>query len=294
MAAEQYGVVATWQLRAIGLDAQQIGELRRGRHWEARSKRVLARTGAPNTDFQRLMAAVLDASPGAAIAGPTAAAVWGVPGFVLDPIHVVRHKGVARRPSSLAVVHEVVDLLPAHLKVIEGVTVISPARVVCELTATHPHRAERTLDRLWSERLLDGRTFRRTVTELAGRGRQGSPLMRELDVARGPSYVPPASGLEQRFMEITSERWVRQVDLGDEEWCGRVDFRHPTLPLVVEVQSEKYHASLVDRVADACRIERLKRAGAEVVEVWDTEVFHRPQVVRDRVAAATRRVRPAA
>jgi hypothetical protein len=41
--------------------------------------------------------------------------------------------------------------------------------------------------------------------------------MRELDAARGPGYVPPASSLEQRFQEITIERWIRQVDMGDEE-----------------------------------------------------------------------------
>lgn len=288
LAADQHAVVAVWQLRAIGLDAKEIDALRSGRHWEARSKRVLARTGAPVTDLQRLMAAVLDASPGAAIAGTTAAAMWGAPGFALDPIQVVRHKGISRRPSTLAVVHEVVDLLPAHLKVIDGITVISPTRVVCELTATHPHRAERVLDRFWAERLLDGRTFRRTVGELAGRGRKGSPQMRELNEARGPGYVPPASGVEARFMEITTDPWIRQVDLGDEEWCGRVDFRHPTLPLVVEVQSERYHASLVDRAADARRKSRLEQAGTMVVEVWDTAVFHHPQDVRDAIAAAKR------
>lgn len=291
MAADQHAVVGVWQLRAIGLDAKEIDELRRGRHWEPRSKRVLARTGAPVTDLQQLMAAMLDASPGAAIAGTTAAAMWSAPGFALDPIHVVRHKGLSRRPSGLAVVHEVVDLLPSHLKVVNGITVISPARVVCELTATHPHRAERVLDRFWAERLLDGKTFRRTVGELAGRGRKGSPQMRELDEARGPGYVPPASGVEARFMEITTDPWIRQVDLGDdEEWCGRVDFKHPTLPLVVEVQSERYHASLVDRVADAARKAGLERAGTVVVEVWDTAVFHRPQEVRDAIAAAKRQL----
>lgn len=289
LAADQHAVVGVWQLRAIGVRADEIDELRRSRHWEPRSKRVLARTGAPVTDLQRLMAAVLDASPGAAIAGPTAAAMWGVPGFTSDPIHVVRHKGISRRSSGLAVVHEVVDLLSAHLKVIEGITVISPARVVCELTATHPHRAERVLDRLWAERLLDGRTFRRTVGDLAGRGRKGSPLMRELDDARGPGYVPPASGVEARFLEVTTDPWLRQVDLGDdEEWCGRVDFKHPILPLVVEVQSERYHESLVDHAADAARKARMERAGIVVVEVWDTAVFHRPGEVRDAIAAAKR------
>jgi very-short-patch-repair endonuclease len=294
LAAEQHALVATWQLRASGLTTHDIDDLRSSWHWDVRSSRVLARSGAPATEDQRLMAAVLDASPGAAISGSTAAAMWGVAGFRTDPVHVVRHKGISRRPSTLATVHEVVDLHPAHLKVVRGITVVSPARVVCELTAMHPGRAERALDHLWANRLLDGRTFRRTVEELAGRGRRGSPLMRELDEARGPAYVPPASGLEHRFQEITPQTWRRQVDLGDDEWCGRVDYLHPVLPLVAEIQSERYHAALVDRAADARRRARLEAAGLEVVEVWDTDVFHRPQHVRDVIATAERRLRGAA
>jgi hypothetical protein len=240
------------------------------------------------------MAAVLDASPGAAIAGPTAAWMWGVPGFRLAPIHVVRHKGISRRLSPMAIVHEVVDLHPNHLKVIDGITVISPSRVVCELAGSHPHRAERVLDRLWADRLLDGRTFRRTVGEFVDRGRKGSTFLREMDAARGVSYVPPASSLERRFQEICEEPTDRQVDSGAEEWCGRVDFRARGLPLLIEVQSERFHASLVDKAADAARRARLEAAGFTVIEVWDTEVWHQPRLVNNRIRAVRQRLWEAA
>lgn len=233
-----------------------------------------------------LMAGVLDASPGAAVAGRSAAALWAVPGFKAFPVELVRPRGLSRRRSELGVVHEVVDLSPSQLKVVQGITVVSPARLVCELAGSHQRRAEAVLDRLWSERLLDGRTFHLTVGELAASGREGSTLMRELDAARGPSYVPPASALERRFVQICDEPMRRQVDVGGETWCGRVDFRHPVLPLIVEVQSERYHASLVDKRADAARRARQEAAGFVVVEVWDTEVWHQPQVVNDRIRAA--------
>jgi hypothetical protein len=286
LAEEQHGAVGTWQARALGATDNQLYRLRRGEGWRALSDRVLARTGSPATDERALIAAVLDASPGAAIAGPTAAWMWGVPGFTLQPIHVVRHRGVSRRPSPLAIVHEVVDLHTHHLKVVRGITVVSPGRLVCELAGTHPHRAKRVLDRLWSERLLDGRTFRRTVDEFTDRGRTGSAYLHELDAARGPGYVPPASSLERRFADVCLWPMDRQVDSGGEEWCGRVDFRAQDLPLIVEVQSEKYHASLVDRGADAARRARLKAAGFVVVEVWDTAVWHRPDLVNERIRQA--------
>jgi very-short-patch-repair endonuclease len=285
LAAGQYGLLATWQLRALGATSTEITRVRRSAAWADLGGRVFSRAGAPESERQTIMAGVLDASPGAAVARTTAAWLWGAPGWSAKPVEVVRPKGVSRRRSQLAVVHEVVDLHPSQIKVLDGIPVVSPSRVVCELAGSHPHRAERVLDRFWSERLLDGRTFRRTVEQLKDRGRRGSTLFRELDAARGPGYVPPASSLERRFMEICHWPMRRQVDSGGDEWCGRVDFRDQVLPLIVEIQSERYHTALVDKATDAARRAKLEAAGFIVVEVWDTDVWHRPQLVNERVAA---------
>ena len=121
--------------------------------------------------------------------------------------------------------------------------------------------------------------------------------MRELAEARGPSYVPPASGLERRFVKVLQDHGLpsmrRQVDTGGEEWDGRVDFRDESLPLVVEVQSEKHHTSLVDVAADAARRDRLEGDGFTVVEVWDTAVWHDPRDVAEQVRAGRREARAA-
>jgi len=242
------------------------------------------------------MAAVLDASPGAALSHGAAARRWGAPGFEQARLEVTRHRGIARRASSLTRVHEVVDLLPAHIKLVRGVPVTSPARTAFDLAGSlHPARAERLLDWMWNEHLLDGRTFDRTVRELAGRGRTGSTLMRELAAARGPDYVPPASGLERRFMQILSRHGLpdmrRQVDSGGDEWAGRVDFRDRELPLVAEINSEKHHSSLVDRAADAARLARLESAGLTVLVFSDTQVWHEPDEVAARLREARLRLR---
>jgi very-short-patch-repair endonuclease len=283
LAAGQYGLLGSWQIVALGATKQELYRLRRSSAWEQLSERVLGVVGAPTSERRSLMAGALDASPGAAVSAASAAYMWGAPGFNASPVQVVRPKGVSRRPSTLAIVHEVVDLHPSQIKVLDGIPVVSPSRVVCELAGSQPHRAERVLDRFWSERLLDGATFRRTVEQLKDKGRRGSTLFRELDAARGPGYIPPASSLEKRFMEICQWPMRRQVDSGGEEWCGRVDFRDHQLPLIVEIQSERYHSSLVDQVADAARRSALEAAGFIVVEVWDTDVWHRPQVVNGRI-----------
>jgi very-short-patch-repair endonuclease len=84
----------------------------------------------------------------------------------------------------------------------------------------------------------------------------------------------------------------RQVDSGSaDHWTGRVDFRHVELPLVIEVQSERYHSALVDRSADVARIRGLRAAGFIVVEIWDTEVWSTPWTVVQKVRAAMDRCR---
>jgi very-short-patch-repair endonuclease len=111
-----------------------------------------------------------------------------------------------------------------------------------------------------------------------------------LDAAR----IQPRGSLETIMREELLGTWRRQVELGDSErWCGRVDFRSTTWPLIVEVQSERYHTALSDRAHDAARRKNLEDAGFVVLEVWDTQIWHgRSEVVssvREGIAKATAR-----
>jgi very-short-patch-repair endonuclease len=296
LATRQHSLVAIWQLHGMGAVPREIYRLRHERRWEELTPRVLALPGVAGSGDRTLMAAVLDASPGAVASHGSAAHLWGAPGWRAEAIEVTRHRGVARRGSPLGSVHEVIDLMPHHVKLIRGIPVTSPARTVFDVAArSHPARVERLLDWLWSERLLDGRTLDRTVTELAARGRGGSAVMRELAAARGPSYVPPASGLERRFQQILFERNLppmrRQVDSGGDDWSGRVDFRAVDRAIVVEVHSQRHHTALVDQASDRRRQDQLVTDGFEVVVVWDSEVWHEPAIVEERLRSAHRRLR---
>ena len=71
----------------------------------------------------------------------------------------------------------------------------------------------------------------------------------------------------------------RQIDSGGDQWTGRVDFRHATLPLIVEIQSERHHTALSDRRADAARRDRLVADGFVVIEITDTLLFSDPREV---------------
>jgi very-short-patch-repair endonuclease len=175
-----------------------------------------------------------------------------------------------------------------------GIQVARPELVALQLFAIRSYgRAERVVDRLWSQRMLSGRSLATLLGDLGRRGRNGTAALRLYLDARGPDYRPPDSGLESRFQQLLASAGIavrRQVDLGGEhEWSGRVDFLHEELPLVIEVQSGLYHSSLTDSIADATRIASLVSDGFRVLEVTDEQVWTRPQEtirrVRDEIAA---------
>jgi very-short-patch-repair endonuclease len=295
IAERQLGLALVSEVLTNGVTVEQVRHLAARNHIDRVTPRVLRARGAPQTEMQRLLVAVLDAGPGAFSSGHTSAALWRVPGYRLFPAHVVRPRGVTGRRSSLAVLHEVKGLLPQHVTMLDGIPVVRPERMVLDLCASeHPARAARALDDAWRRHLLSGPSLRTLVGETSVQGRPGLGVLRALLDERGDDYIPPASNLERRFASIVAEAGLpemrRQVDSGGARWVGRVDFRDVRLPLIIEVQSERYHTALTDAVADAARLEALRAAGFVVVEVWDRDVWHRPRHVERQVREARARL----
>lgn len=287
LAASQHSYVFRMDARALGFSDKTIrGWIARG-EWHAEGSRLLRRAGAPRGKGPDLMRAALDAGIGAVISSPTVAAWWGVPGFDLLRPHVTRPRGVTCAvPEFAGHLHEVLDLTTDQVTVLDGVPVVRPERMAFELLAAdNGGRSQRAIETAWAKGLLSGASLRATFEQLAGRGRGGTVAMREFLETHPVDWVPPASNVESRFASIMARAglgtWRRQVDLGATSWAGRVDFLHESLPVVVEVQSERYHSALLDRAADATRKAKLEAAGFVVVEVWDTSVWH------DRAAVLT-------
>jgi very-short-patch-repair endonuclease len=298
--AGQHGLLTRHQAYEVGVSPKAWRHLRTAGEWIEVTHRVVRRAGAPVTLLQGALAAVLDVGPSAYVSHTSAAAMWGVPGMRIEPIQVMVVRGGRETVTSLATTHRPTHLPDPFAAVVDGVPVVRPALMVLQLAhGMHPDKLKAVVDRLWSRRLLSGPSLERELEPVLGRGRAGTAAMRTLLGSFPEGYVPPASGLESRFAQIVADfdlgRFRRQVDLGDDEtWCGRVDFIGEDWPLVVEVQSELYHSSLTDREADARRRSRLEAAGFEVVEVWDSEVWHRRELVIDRVRKAIWRLRAVA
>lgn len=294
LSERQHGLIASFQTRHLGISRQALHDRWRRPGWESVTDQVMRRTGAPRTTAQSLLAAVLDAGESAALSHQTAGRWWGLHGCSLVPLHVSR-TARSSRTSSLSVVHTVRRLPPDWVTTLDDVPVVRPELLAMQLFAVcRPERAERLVETLWSMRLLSGASLRRFLDDLGRSGRNGIAGLRDYLEVRGDDYTPPATGLESRAIQILRDEGIemrRQVDSGGTTWTGRVDLRHPTLPLIVEIQSERYHSALVDRAADRRRIRSLETDGFVVVELTDTQIWTRPREVVSAVRTGMTRAR---
>ena len=296
LAASQHGAVTRAQLIELGWSYGQIDWLVRSGQWERVTSTVLRRVGSADTNRRAAVEAVLDAGPRALLSHFSAGRIWGLKGCSLRPFQAVR-SATTTRVSTLASVRRVERLPQRWLTNLDGIPIVRPELLAMQLfDVCSPERASTLTDRLWSYRLLSGRSIDALLEEFGCRGRNGTAGLRAYFEIRGIDYIPPASGLESRAMQLLEEAGIpmeRQVDTGDDDrWIGRVDFRHPTLPLVLEIQSELHHSALVDKEADEARIKALRAAGFVVCEVTDDTVWSRPAEfiaeVRDGVERARR------
>jgi very-short-patch-repair endonuclease len=288
----QHGLVTPAQAEAVGTGRHALAQLVRRGDLERASGRVLRATAAPRTSTQRTLLAILHHGDGACADRTTALALWGVPGFDLEPAHVLLPRRRRTQPGPVAVVHTTTHLPDRHTAVLDGIPTTTVARALFDVAGDlHPKRVERAMDGALARRLTDVGSLHRTVAELGGSGRPGTDLMRRLTADRPLGSRPPESNTEARLNELLVQDGqaplIRQVDVGDgDSWIGRVDLRDADLPLVIEVQSQLFHGSLVDRSSDHLRLGRLRGAGFTVLEIWEEEVWRRPRRAVGRVRSA--------
>jgi very-short-patch-repair endonuclease len=300
LASRQHGVVAPFQCRSMASPAAVRHELESGR-WDPICGPVRIVAGAPLSPRALAMARLLRSGPGGTVSHMSALALWDVIDHGLDPLHVtrIRHTNSTRPRTDGVVPHETRRMPPAHVTMHDGFAVVTPARALADAAASTPSpRLQRWLDAAWSMRLLTIADLHDVIVDLHRPGRRGIGVLKTLVDQRGNDYVAPASGLESRLGAVLRKAGMgpvrRQVYLGGRDWAGRVDFLVVGTPVVIEVQSDRYHASLTARADDEARTEALAAGGFWVVEVWESDVWHHPERVVEAVRAAVRTAQRAA
>lgn len=281
-------------MAAFGIDRNRVARWVRKGWLRALHFNTFAVAGAPSTEHQELLAAVLETGHDASASHTTAAAQWGLGGYRLKPFHVVVCRASRHHLRLPWKVHQFTGVVEDHQRHVDSIPVTSPAMTMLHLASiVSLGRLRRAVDNAWSLGILTGQDLRDLDERLAQRGRDGIVNLRKVASERGEDWVPPQSNIESRFeglMAPVGVRFRRQARIENETWAARVDFLHTESRTIVEVQSERYHRALSDAEADRTRRARLEAEGYVVVEVWDNEIFQIPGAVVDRVLTAIRRV----
>lgn len=298
------GLVAKFHLPEIGLDSTHWWRAIRSGRWTPVGKRVIASNSAPASDGRRVLAAVLDASPGAVLHEGTALAWLGVGPYTLSELEVARARGVSSATTPLARVHRVRDLRPKDVIVVRGVATETALRAIWAVAGRYAsdrwyevglERIGNLLDEAHRRRLVTWAALHDAVDELHERGRAGTTIMRELASSREPGTSPTESNLETRLEKVLrdhgQEPLLRHAVVGGAEPIGRCDFADRVLPLVLEVNSLTFHTTPTDRARDERRYQTLIDAGFTVCVVWEDDLWSRPGAVVHTVAEARRRAR---
>ena len=281
-AANQHGVITRDQLRHLGLTVHQIGHLVRSGRLHAVSQRVFVLPGAPEDWAQRAFVAVAETHGIGALSHHARRRIGASRVSAETASTYSSHVAlsITARPGRRAV-HTTRRLPDHHVVELDGIRVTSPVRTVFDLSDVLPlGRLARLLDDAWGLKLLKADSLYETLEELRGRGRGRVAWMRMLIEERGREYSAPESGLERRFRRLLEKDgqppMEYQVDLGGEEWIARVDAVDRQAKVVVQIDSDRFHTSLLDRRHDEQQDAALRALGWTVIRITETDLRRRP------------------
>jgi very-short-patch-repair endonuclease len=238
MAAEQYDVVAAWQLLAAGMTRRMIRHWVEHHGWRAVHTGVYALTASPLTRHQRWMAATLTA-PGSFLSHVSAGACWGTRAYDGTYEVIVRAgSGGPRRHGGVLVTRS--RALDGDVTRHDGIPITTPERTAIDLAAV---LNERATARMVRESIRLRRTTAPALLEALDRhrGRRGTRLVRDLAIRYADArYRRTRSDAEGRALEILSELGARtevNVRIGGEE----ADLVDRERRAIVEIDGPQYH-----------------------------------------------------
>jgi len=282
LAASQHGILDRAQVSAFGMSRYAISRRVAAGEWEMVLPAVYRLSGAPVTWFQKLMAAVLWAGPGAAVSHRAAAALYGLPGFPRDTVEVSTTKP-RHSARSWVLCHRVEEMPGGHLNRWSGIPVTSPDRTLLDLAGTSGlDRAvlERCLDEVLRRGLASRFRIDWTVRNARCRGRR---VLRDLLDVRLPGYVPPHGELEAEWLRLVKRSGLpmaeREEELEADGYHGRVDFVWPQFLVAVETDGFRWHTSHHSWQRDLTKRNLLARRGYRFLHVTWEDVMERPREV---------------
>lgn len=291
-AASHHGVVGSaYAKRQLGATASQL-------HWFERSGRLkrVAReayvvVGSPQTWHQR--ARVATVSSHGWLSHAAAAALWGLEGFPPRRLDVLTLHG-SGRDRKLWSVHETRRLSGVDLGKLDGIPCTWLPRTIIDLAAVSPpDLVARALDDACRRRPDMLETITTRFLELAGRGRRGTTLMRQLLAERHGSGRFTQSSFEAATLRLVRAFGlpppVPQHPVTDGRFRAYLDLGWPDILWAVECDSLLWHSGKHAHEWDRKRRRKLKALGWDLVEVTFDDVARRPDETGEQLRVLYRK-----
>ncbi len=287
LANGQFGVFARDQALELGATRRMIDYRVQHGAWTIVLPGVLRAAVVASSLEQRAMAACLWSAPDGLVSHRTAAKLWAFEGITTDRMHVTVPAGRSLR-SEKVTVHHTTDLLPADVARRGPIAVTSALRTAIDLAGVVAADVlEVAIESALRRRLFSVGQLRWRAEALMGTGRSGSAALRDLIARRDVGRTE--SGWEVRTAQVlvtagfaapTRQYSVRHH--GKE--IARVDLAYPDAQVILEYDSDQWHAGTTRRHRDAARRNRLRALGWTVVEVTP-ETLRQPAELVAIVAA---------
>lgn len=275
LAARQHGVVAVWQLTALGISASGVGR----RLTDGRLRRIHRGVYAigPLDRKGYWMAAVLACGEGALLSHRDAAMLWNLRQTDRTAVDVTA-PGTRRRRRPRITMHGGGELHPADRTEVEGIPVTSVARTLLDLaevaSAEYLRRAYEAAER---HELLDMQALNELVTR--SNGRRGLPALLALLDYDPREAVESKSDLESRFLDLVRGAGLPLPQLNVLVEGFIVDAYWPGARLVVELQSWEHHGHRQAFERDNERLARLQVAGYSALPLTHRQIRDEPDWV---------------
>ena len=283
-AAAQDSVFSIADARDAGLSEKQI-KLRRAELWTPKHRGIFVVPGAALTTRGLIRAACMAGAPNAAASHRAGAAFYEVPGgnHTLAEINGPRH---LRTACSGIIVHETKRIDPGDIRVVGGIPVMRPERVLIELASIYksPKFIETVLHAMMRKKLVTIDSTVGVFKRLARRGRPGIAVTRAVlerfDASLALTESPPETKLLHILRNAGLGRVVPQMKVYDKHgnFVARVDIGLPDLRATVEYDSDQEHGDLISIERDNDRRNRVFAAE------WTPFVARRRDLATDCVA----------
>jgi very-short-patch-repair endonuclease len=280
LAARQYGVVSSAQLRALGLGTRAVHHRAATGRLHRVHRGVYAVGHASLSLDARRMAAVLACGPVALLSHRSAAAAWGLRATSHARWDIATPRR-GRRSLPGIELHEARGLAREDATTLRGIPITSVPRTLVDLAAVLPPGAlERAVHEAEVLRLLDVTAVEAVLARSPGR--RGTGRLRAL-VAK-PSPGPTRSALEERFLGLCRRARLPAARLNAHvataEALIEVDVLWPRHRVIVELDGAAAHHTRRAFHDDRRRDAALAAEGYVVVRLtWQRVTRERGAVV---------------